>query len=233
MFHVRVYPVSVFSHQIGHTVLLSVCALTCLRAGAWQQYIWLPSGPWKCNSGLEVLRCLFIARSLGAWPYFLWHFQPLICRRMVMEYLSIVTLCSCRMSMWHWCHAILWLGWCDWIQLWFSLQLVIAAMFTVFFLSFACVRKVFWIPLNFVCSFAVRRDWSHEEIKWKFKMSFSFDAFTFWIVHEYCVQGCGAHSSAKSGQDTLLLLRYRPLNSLLQSSWRLSVFYKCPQMVKS
>lgn len=64
------------------------------RGRAWQRHIWLLSGPWKCNSDLEVLRCLFIARSLGAWPYSQWHFQPLICRRIVMECLAGVTLCS-------------------------------------------------------------------------------------------------------------------------------------------
>lgn len=68
----------------------------CFQGRAWQQRIWLLSGPWKCNSDLEVLRCLFIARSLGAWPYSQWHFRPLICRRIVMEYLSGVTLCSCH-----------------------------------------------------------------------------------------------------------------------------------------
>lgn len=93
MFHVRVYPVSVLPHHIGHTMpLLSVC----VHVRAWQQHIWLPSGPWNCSTDLEVLRCLFIARSLGAWPYSLWHFQALICRCIVMECLFCVTLCSCH-----------------------------------------------------------------------------------------------------------------------------------------
>lgn len=75
-----------------------LCARTYARwqGRAWQGHIWLLSGPWKCNPELEVLRCLFIAWSLGAWPYSLWHFQPLICRRIVMEYLFGVTLCSCH-----------------------------------------------------------------------------------------------------------------------------------------
>lgn len=94
MFHVKVYHVSVLPHHRGPTMLgLSVCVC---KAGLWQQRIWLLSGPWNCNSDLEVLWCLFIARSLGAWPYSLWHFQPLICRRIVMEYRSGVTLCSCH-----------------------------------------------------------------------------------------------------------------------------------------
>lgn len=70
------------------------CVYPCLRGTAWQRHIWLPSGPWNCCS--EVLRCLFIVRSLGARPYSLWHFQPLICRRIVTEHLSYVTLCSCH-----------------------------------------------------------------------------------------------------------------------------------------
>lgn len=103
MFHVKVYPVSVLPHHRGHTMpVLSVCVRTyvCLQGRAWQQHIWLLTGPWSCNSDLEVLRCLFIAMSLGAWPYSPWHFQPLICRRTVMEYLSGVTLCSCHTIFW-------------------------------------------------------------------------------------------------------------------------------------
>ena len=102
MFHVGVHPASVPPRPGGHTMLLlSVCLRTrtaCVRlqGRARQQHIWLLSGPWKCNSDLEVLRCLFIARSLRAWPYSLWHFQPLICRRTVMEWPSWVTWRSCH-----------------------------------------------------------------------------------------------------------------------------------------
>lgn len=32
MFHVKVHPAAVSSHQIGHTMLLSVCVFACLRA---------------------------------------------------------------------------------------------------------------------------------------------------------------------------------------------------------
>lgn len=72
MFHVRVYPVSVLPHHgcRANAGVKCVCVRVCLQDGSWQQHIWLLSGPWSCNSDLEVLRCLFIARSLGAWPLF-------------------------------------------------------------------------------------------------------------------------------------------------------------------
>lgn len=88
-------------HHAG--VCKHVCMHVYLQGRAWQQHIWLLSGPWKCNSDLEVLRCLFIARSLGAWPYSQWHFQPLICRHIVMEYLSLGLHCVhvTPFSRWH------------------------------------------------------------------------------------------------------------------------------------
>lgn len=107
--------VSASPHHTGHTASLSVC-FRLYVSRARQKHIWLPGGPWSRGSDSEVLRCLFIARSLGAWLYSLWHFPPLICSRIVMECRSPAALCLCctifymaKMS----CHPLIGKPWCN------------------------------------------------------------------------------------------------------------------------